>query len=198
MNKTMLLASLALAGVTLSAQDKWIFDAKVGLVSAQGDLGALTEKKQGHAFEVGASYMLNSDGFGVRPHGGHMVVRRKVFSVPATDRLSDTADAKNSWFGMDFLYESKSLPVVYYTGPMACSWDITAQIKGAMDDTSYKFGWRVGLTVKVTKAWAVDAYYGLSEWTRYTPRIPEAGNSASTRVVNRNPSWFAVSGVYRF
>jgi len=194
MKKFVLSGMALLAGAALCAQEGWEYRLKGGIVSAQEDLVRLTREHNGIFGEISARKALNAEGLALNFHGGHLAVYRKVVDVPATDPGSDTADAKNSYIGLDISYPVTS-GFRLYTGPTLNVWDIVAKTAGKRPDSSVKFGWRGGASYAFLERWAVDVSYSVSEWTRYQPRLAE---TTPNQQVRRNPTWVSIGVSYKF
>lgn len=175
----------------LGAQD-WQYSAKLGLVSAQGDLATLTQRHNGFMGELSAQNRF-VEGLDYRFHVGHLVVRRENYTgLAANDPRNNTADAKNTWIGAEFVYLAYAGKVDFYTGPTLNQWDVVTKGQGSQGDTNWHMGWRAGITWNVTKNWGVDVHYGLSEWQRYQSSVPGAAR------LQINPSWLGMSARYSF
>jgi hypothetical protein len=191
MKRALILSVILGLGASLSAQD-WTIAAKLGFVSAQGDLASLTYTHQGLMGELSAQKNL-SEGLDIRVHAGHMVVRRETFTgLSASDARTNAADAKNTWGGAEFVYAFFGQKLDLYTGPTLNQWDFIGARQGPLGDTNWHMGWRAGATWKVNAKWGVDVHYGLSEWARFTPTAP-AGPARQV-----NPSWVGVAARYVF
>jgi len=187
MNKRTIIGLALTLGVALQAQTTIEYRAKVGLVSAQGDLLSLTNRHQGYFFEVGANLSIKDPDLGLYFHLGHLVVRRDALDS------GNYADVKDTWFGLDLQYPVTS-KFGLFTGPTLNQWDVTA-LTGPYPDTNWKLGWRIGGRYSVTKSWSVEAIYSLSEWTQLQ-RKNRDGTLRPTR--NMAPTWFTVGAAYTF
>ena len=203
-----LAAVAALATGGLQAQDSQ-FSFKFGLLSPMGDLKTgttqvdrgssspaprysavpvLQTKGPGYNLELGWDLLPTQDlGIGIGVQAGWMSFR-------ADKSVVYGAAAKASYFGMDLIYQVQDTGLTIRTGPLMASWDITQKTGlnpatqqpvpgsfGALGETNWKLGWRLGAEYKITPKWSVTAIYGFSSW--------------KTAI---NPSWLGVQAGYKF
>lgn len=187
MMKRTIIGLLVLLGPALHAQATMDFKLKTGITSAVGDMVNLTNRHLGYFFEGGADVHFKGPDLKLFAHLGHLQVRRDELDA------GNYADVKNTWFGVDLMY-----PVTnkfdLFTGPTMNSWDITA-LTGPIDDTSWKFGWRLGGRYAITSKWGVEGIYSLAEYAR-VQRKNRNGTARPAEALN--PSWFTVGVSYKF
>lgn len=194
-------AAAALAPVGLQAQDGG-FVAKAGFVRPFGDMltgyaqtgltGAtgpttgysrvpvLATKALGYGFEVGYDWKPDKDtglGWGLQA-GFH--------KVDGDENVAYGANVKTGVIGTDLIYQVANTPVTVRTGPMLSSWDVTQKKpptgqSGALGETTWKLGWRIGAEYQITPQWSATAMYGWSTWKS-----------------GINPSYLLLQAGYRF
>lgn len=188
-----------LAGLGLQAQGPDGFSVKGGLIRPQEDLIRVTQENKGIFGELSYRWSLNAEGFGLRAHAGHWVVRRgKDEPVPANTTNADLADVKDTYGGLDVVHPFKAFnqDFDFYLGLTMNNISMKRRVGGVVVDRGWKFGYRLGVSYRITERWGVDLNYGQTEHTRYVPRISETVGSAVN--IRRNPSWFALGATYKF
>ncbi len=197
-----LAVAAALAPVGLRAEDG-AFTAKFGIVRPLGDmltgysqtgLGAgatgqttsylripvAATKATGFGFEVGYDWDPDKDsgiGWGLQA-GFH--------KADGDTNKAYGADTKTGVFGVDLIYQVHATPLSVRTGPIMSSWDVTQKKPpvgqtGALGETTWKPGWRIGLEYRITPKWTAGATYAWSSWK-----------------TGINPSYLLLQGGYRF
>lgn len=195
-------AAAALAPVGLQAQDGG-FTAKFGFVRPLGDMltgydqtptasgtpgqttgylrrPVMATKALGYGFEVGYDWKPEKDsglGWGIQA-GFH--------KADGDTNKAYGADVKTGVIGADLIYQVFSTPVTVRTGPILSSWDVTQKkpptgSTGALGETTWKLGWRIGAEYQITPQWSATAMYG---WSAFKAGI--------------NPSYLLLQAGYKF
>lgn len=202
-----LAAAAAMATGGLQAQDSE-FTIKLGLLNPMGDLKTgTTQVDRGSSYptrydnapvlqtkgpatniEIGWDLVPSKDlGIGIGVQAGFM-------NFPADTSVPYGATAKAGYFGVDLIYQFAQTALTIRTGPLMASWDIQQKTgvnpatqqpvsgsSGALGETTFKLGWRLGAEYKITPKWSAGVTWGFTGW--------------KTAI---NPSWLGVQAGYRF
>lgn len=195
-------AAASMAPVGLHAQDGE-FTAKIGILRPVGDMltsyaqtptasgpsGTTTgylkypvaaTEATGYGFEVGYDWKPDKNGgigWGLQA-GFHL--------AQGDTNKPYGASSKFGVIGADLIYQVHSTPVTIRTGPTLASWDVT-QVHpptgqtGALGETTWKMGWRIGGEYRITPKWSASVIYGWSAWKSGV-----------------NPSYLLFQGGYKF
>ena len=186
--RSMLSALVALSAVAAYAgEDATPFTAKLQLVSPQGNLRQLTGSAIGYGLEL--AWDFNQGNYlSFQAHADHFVVRGKK-----TGGL-EKFDAKGTFIGVDARYQTAFGTV--FSGPVIVTWDIygeptAAGGTGALGESGWKLGWRVGYDYPVNKTWNVGISYTVAEYK-------STQGAVANRVSPLNPSFVKVGVGYQF
>jgi long-subunit fatty acid transport protein len=177
-------AAAALAPVGLVAGDGE-FSAKVGIVRPLGDMltgysqtgligstgpttgyariPVMATKATGFGFEVGYDWTPDKD------NGMGWGLQAGFHKADGNTNVSYGADVKTGVVGADLIYQVLNTPLTVRTGPMLSSWDVTQKKPatgqtGALGETTWKLGWRLGAEYRIAKDWTASLIYGQSSW----------------------------------
>jgi len=211
------LGLLMASGASLGAQD-FEQTVKAGLINPQGDMRVLTQSPLGFGLEYNLDLKPTAEaGIGIGMVAGWFNAPGKkvhgAFLQPngaPTDSngnvdpmyVDGTCNIKAAYVGADILYAVTGTPVTIRTGPTLVTWDITQRYPagtingivygGAMGETTWKLGWRLGADYRISKEWCASIMYSQAHWLNTTSSV----NSAN--VFQSNPSWVTLMAGYKF